>query len=112
MKLTPMQIAIILLTVATALIHLVLAYFIATQLGFQNSLMFIANGVGYLVLVAALYMPQFKKWQSIIRWILIAFAAVTILGWVAIGQRNMIGYVDKVIEVVLIVLLFIEGRRS
>jgi hypothetical protein len=112
MKLTSLQIVIILLTAATALIHLVLAYSIAVQMGVQNSLMFAANGIGYLVLVAALYMPQFKKWQGIIRWLLIAFTAVTIIGWVAIGTRNTIAYVDKLIEVAMIVLLFIDGRKK
>ena len=112
MKLTPIQIGIILLTVATALIHLVLAYSIAVQLGAANSLMFVANGIGYLALVTALYMPQFKKWQGIIRWLLIAFTAVTIIGWVMIGARNTMAYIDKLIEVILIVLLFVEGRKS
>jgi hypothetical protein len=36
---------------------------------------------------------------------------VTIIAWVAIGERNAIGITDKLIEVALIVLLFIEARR-
>jgi phosphate/sulfate permease len=99
-----LQIAIILLTVATAFIHLVL--------GIPNNLpMFILNGIGYLVLVVALYLPQLRQYQSYTRWALIAFTAVTVLGWVFIGERNMIAYLDKIIEMALIVCLFLEGRR-
>lgn len=100
-----LQIAIILLTVATAVIHL--------ALGIPNMLwMFILNGIGYLVLVAALYLPQLAAYRTYTRWALIVFAAVTIIGWVIIGARNPIAYVDKLIEVALIVLLFIEMRQS
>ncbi|MEW5867776.1 MAG: hypothetical protein AB1894_00760 [Chloroflexota bacterium] len=111
-KFGPVQIGIILLTAATAIIHLVLAYSIAVQLGLPNSLMFVANGLGYLALVAALYLPQFKKWHNWVRWALMAFTAVTIVGWVAIGSRNLIGYTDKLIEVALIALLFTESRKK
>jgi hypothetical protein len=106
---SPLQIGIILLTVATAVIHLALG--IPNVAAMPSMWMFILNGIGYLVLVTALYLPQLQKQRSLIRWALIAFTAVTVLGWVFIGQRSMIGYVDKIIEVALIVLLFIEGRK-
>jgi hypothetical protein len=100
-----LQIGIILLTVATAVIHLVL--------GVPNMLpMFVLNGIGYLVLVIALYLPRLAAYRTYTRWALIAFTAVTIIGWVVIGERNTIAYVDKLIEVALIVLLFIEMRQS
>jgi hypothetical protein len=101
----PMQIAIILLTLATAIIHL--------SLGIPNGLvMFILNGIGYIVLVSALYLPQFKAQRNLIRWALMAFTAVTVIGWVLIGLREPIAYIDKLIELALITLLFLEGRRS
>jgi hypothetical protein len=100
-----LQIGIILLVIATAAIHL--------SLGIPNFLvMFILNGIGYLVLVAALYLPQLQRYRRLIRWALIAFAAVTIIGWIAIGARSTIGYLDKVIEVALIALLLIEMRQE
>ena len=100
-----LQIGIILLTLATAVIHL--------ALGIHNQfLMFILNGIGYLVLVIALYLPQLKSYRPIIRWAFIAYTAVTIIAWAVIGSRNAIGYFDKAIEVVLIVLLFLESRQS
>lgn len=100
----PLSLAIVLLAVATAVIHL--------ALGIPNNLpLFILNGIGYLVLVVALYLPQLERYQNPIRWALILYTAVTILGWVAVGARNAIAYVDKVIEVALIVCLFLERRK-
>lgn len=103
-----MQIGIILLTLATALVHL--------QRGIEFGMpMFIANGIGYLVLVAALYVPvaflaPYRKW---IRWALIAFTLVTIVGWIAIGDKaEMIGWITKAIEIVLVILLFLDGRQK
>lgn len=104
-NLSPLQIVIILLSVATALIHIILAIP-------ENLLMFYLNGFGYLVLVIALYLPQLKSQQSWIRWALIAYTAVTIIAWVVVGARNPIAYADKLIEVVLIILLLLDGRRS
>ena len=104
-KFGPVQIGIVLLALATAVIHL--------ALGIPNSLpMFILNGIGYIVLVAALYLPQLKQYQGWVRWALIAFTAVTILGWVFIGARTPIAYLDKLVEVALIVLLLLEWKNS
>jgi hypothetical protein len=103
-----LQIAIILLTLATALIHLFLGI---SLLGMGGPPLFILNGIGYLVLLVALYLPQLRQYQNYTRWVLIGFTAITVLAWLAIGQRNMLGYVDKLIEIVLIVCLFIDGRR-
>ena len=76
--------------------------------------LFLLNGIGYLVLVSALYLPQLRQYQPIVRWLLIAFAAVTIVMYFAIaGLRvNPVGYLTKIAEVALIVLLLIDGRRS
>ena len=41
------------------------------------STLFILNGIGYLVLVIALYLPLLYRFQRLIRWLLIIFAAVT-----------------------------------
>ena len=101
-----LQIAIILLAIATAAIHLYLALTAPISLP-----MFILNGIGYLVLVTALYLPQLRRYQSIIRWVLIIYTAITVIAWAAIGERSTIAYIDKLIEIALIVLLFIEGRR-
>ena len=73
--------------------------------------LFILNFFGYIVLVAALYLPFLQRFQAIIRWLLIIFAAVTVILWyILVGSHaNPIGYADKAVEVALIVLLLIEA---
>jgi hypothetical protein len=102
-----LQIAIVLLTAATAVIHL--------ALGIPNGLtMFILNGIGYLGLVTALYLPQLRQFQGYTRWALIGYTAITILAWAFITRfdvTNPIAVVTKLIEVALIVCLYLEGRK-
>jgi hypothetical protein len=102
---TALQVGIVLLTLATALIHL--------QLAFPDPA-FILNGLGYLTLLAALYLPipQVTRYRSIVRWALIGYTALTIFLWILLGARTPIGYIDKSIEILLILLLLAEARRS
>jgi hypothetical protein len=102
-----MQLAILLLVMATALIHL--------WKGVSDGLlMFIANGLGYLALAAAAYLPiaALANLRKLAKWALLAFTAVTIIGWIVIGERSAIGYIDKAIELVLIVLVFLDLRKQ
>src|SRR5688500_9261835 len=103
---TVLRIGIVALALATAIIHVVLAYS-------ANLVEFYANGLGYLVLVTALYLPRLERFRSRIRWLLINYTVLTILLWAAFGQPyTTIGYVDKAIEVGLAVLLWLDHRRS
>ena len=100
-----LRIGIIVLTLATAFIHL--------QLNFPDPV-FILNGLGYLALLAALYLPvpQLARYRHVVRLVLIAYAALTIFLWVLVGAHTPIGYIDKAMEVTLIALLLLQGRRS
>ena len=100
-----LRIGIVVLTLGTAFIHL--------QLDFPDPV-FILNGLGYLGLLAALYMPipPLAHHRNTVRWTLAGYAALTILLWILVGARTPIGYADKVIEVALIALLLIEARRE
>ncbi len=109
-RLGPLQIGIIVLTIATALVHLTLGITSTPPL-----ILFLLNGIGYLTLVGALYLPipQLAPYHAQIRWVLIAFAAATIIGWIFTGDRTLIiGYPTKVDEIVLIILLISEARRK
>jgi hypothetical protein len=74
---------------------------------------FILNGLGYLTLLAALYLPipRLVPHQRLVRLTLIGYAMLTILAWVAIGERTLLGYSTTADEVALVILLLIEGRR-
>jgi hypothetical protein len=83
--------------------------------------LFLLNFVGYIALIAALYLPallqQFQpllRYQRVIRWLLIVYTATTIVLWFLIAgtKPNIAAYIDKPIEVALIVLLVIDDIRS
>lgn len=110
-SLTPVQIGIIILTLATAAIHIWLAFQFPSP-----DVIFILNGLGYVGLLAALFLPipQLAGYRGIVRWVLIGYTALTVVLYFAINGFFFfpVGYADKAIEVVLIALLLIEGRAS
>jgi hypothetical protein len=100
----PLRVGIVLLTLCAALIHL--------QLAFPDPA-FILNGLGYLALLAALYLPvpRLERYRNAVRWALIGYTALTIFLWILLGARTPIGYTAVAIEVALITLLLLEARR-
>ncbi|MFU8771446.1 MAG: hypothetical protein ACNA8H_03390 [Anaerolineales bacterium] len=108
------QVAIILLTLLTAGIHGIV---LNIQMQTIDPL-FTLNALGYLALLAALYLPLpiAKDNRPLVRWIFIGYTVLTVLVWVAIGDKSWpgdaLGYITKLIEVFLILLLWLEGRTS
>ncbi len=99
------KIGIILLTLITAGVHFSLLF---------PDPMFILNALGYLTLLAAYFLPipWLQQRRDLIRWVYIGFAAITILAWIAIGDKawpaDALGYFTKAVEVVLIGLLLAD----
>lgn len=116
MNRTALRAAIVILTLATAAIH----FYLVPDTG----LMFVLNGLGYLALLGALlWRPAFlQSWLAgRVRWVhyaFIAYTAVTILLWVAIGDKRFetflgqIGWADKIIEMLLIAALVLDLRQE
>jgi len=102
---TILRVGIVVLTVATALIHL--------QLAFPDPA-FILNGLGYLALLAALYLPipRVARYRNLVRWALVGYAALSIVLWIFLGARTPTGYTVKAIEISLIALLLLEARSA
>lgn len=96
------RVAVAVLTLGTAMIHLSLAF---------PDPVFILNGLGYLALLAALLSPPLSRYHGAVRWALIGYTALTVLLWVLLGARSAIGYTDKAIEVVLILVLLLWTWR-
>jgi hypothetical protein len=93
---------VVLLTLATAAIH--------ASLG---GMMFMANAAGYSVLALAMVVPgPLARYRWLVRLALMGFAAATIAGWVAFGARFDLAYLDKGIEVALIVVLLAEQWQA
>jgi len=107
----PLQAGIAILTILTAIAHLYLAF----SRGFPTRtifILFLLNGIGYLVLLVALYSPPLAGTQRPIRWLLILYTALTIILWAVIRYFNLFGYIDKLIEVLLILLLVVEDVQA
>jgi hypothetical protein len=102
---TLLRIGIIVLTLGTALIHF--------SLNFPDP-GFILAGLGYLALLASLYLPvpYVTRYRPVVPWIFIGYTALVIFLWILLGERTAIGYTDKIIEIALILLLLIEVRGS
>jgi len=77
-------------------------------------ILFLLNGIGYLVLVTALYLPALARYRSIVRGLLILFAALTIVMYFLVNgfRLNPLSVADKIAELSLIALLFVDGRQS
>jgi len=103
---------IVILTVITAIIHLLLGLGVV---GEPNPL-FILNGLGYLVLIVALFfIPQLAAQRNLIRWVLIAYAAVTFVLYFVFNWPNIwgpLGIIDKIIELILIILLWSDRSQA
>jgi hypothetical protein len=103
-----LKIIIAILTLLTAGIHFSLLF---------PDVLFILNGLGYLTLLAAylLPVPFFRNNRGLIRWAFIGFTVVTIVAWVAIGDKSWpagaMGYATKAIEVLLVIALFIDRPK-
>jgi len=140
----PLQISIIVLAVVTGLVHLYRGLTIMLRVGGaagrrSGSLagrsggpppgggpsimallplplqdLFILNFIGYVVLAIALYLPPLQRYQQVIRWILIAYAAITIILWflITMARPDVFAYIDKPIELALIALLLIDSRQA
>jgi hypothetical protein len=101
---TAIRISVVVLTMMAAIVHLSLLF---------PDPVFILNGIGYLTLLAGLYLPvpRLVPHRRVVRWALVGYATLTILAWVAIGERTLLGYSTTAGEVALVILLLMENRR-
>ncbi len=97
---------IIILTGATALIHLSLNFVMS-----KFDIMFTLNGLAYLTLLAALFLdiPFARDNRRLVRFGLIGFTIVTIIAWIFLGDKTWwLGWLTKLIELALIGLLLMK----
>ena len=112
MKRSSLRAVILVAGLTTALIHLVL---LNVAMGKIDPL-FTLNGLGYLILLAALLLnlPGVSKQQPLVHWAFMAFTTVTILAFIVIAPRpyTMLGYITKLDEIVLIAALYMHLRAK
>jgi len=104
-KFATRDLAVILLTLATSFIHF--------SLLFPDPL-FILNGLGFLALLVLYYLPAnlTLKYHNLIHSVFIGYTIITILAWIAIGNKSWpagtLGYITVIIEIALVILLFLD----
>lgn len=106
-----LQWGIVILTSITALVHFLLGLNTPLTTGWP----FLLNAAGYITLLLfyALKAPVLHRYRNVVRWLLIAYAAVTVIAWWLMeGARTPLGYFDKMVEITLILLLWLDGQRS
>ena len=111
MKLTGKHYGIILFALATAILHI----------GLFPDIMFTLNGLGYLALLAAYFLPLpfLQQRRNLVWWIFVGYTALTIILWVIMGDKNFVagtssatGYYAKVAELLLLGFLFADRPQS
>jgi hypothetical protein len=132
-----LQIAIIVLAIVTALVHLDRGITTSAMMSHAGApppgahrgpggpgilamipiplpILFYLNFLAYIILAALLYLPALRPIQNVLRWLLIILAAVTIIMWYLItgGMWNILSIIDKPVELALIILLLIDWRQS
>ena len=108
-KFGALQYGIILLAAGTAAIHLIISFPDPI-----SNIMFILNALGYLGLTAALFLPLpfARDNRPLVRYILMGYTLLTIVLWLFIGMRTPMGYTAKVIEIVLLALLWLDRKQA
>ena len=112
------RIGIILTTLATAAIHLILLNFSMHDSSGKIDILFTLNGIGFLALLAAYYLPIpiAQNYHNLVRWAFMIYTLATILAWVVMGEKSLphdwLGYVTKIIEVILLALLWTDKDRN
>jgi hypothetical protein len=103
-----LDLGIMLFTLITAVVHIYMWTFPDEEL----RIWFLLNGIGYVGLLIALYLPQLYPLRQVICYVMIAYAALTVVLYIFLGQPyDMVGVGTKIIEVLLIVMLFVKSRR-
>ena len=105
------QVGIMVTTLITAVIHVLAPFVTATP---WPPTVYVVGGLGYGVLLIALYLPTkwlFADTHPVLRWILMGYALLSIVLWAVAGDWQPLAYVDKVVEALLIALLFVESRQ-
>ena len=107
MKLTGKHYGIILFALATAVLHIILF----------PDIMFTLNGLGYLALLAAYFLPVpfLQQRHNLVWWALVVYTALTLILRAVMGDKNFVagtssatGYYAKAAELLLLAFLFAD----
>lgn len=108
------RIIIFITALITGLIHLVLLNIFTFRSTGSIDFLFTLNGLGYLALAGAFYfeLPFLRGYDKWLIYAFMAFTLATIIAWVAVGARSTLGYITKLDEVILLVMLGLYLREE
>ncbi len=113
MNRSTLRLVIAILTIITAAIHLLLG---VGMIGDMLGKLFILNAIGYLALLAAFWLDIPKGQVGLVRMVLMAFAAVTVIAYFVVNKgdsfSSLLGLITKLDELLLIVALYLYGRSA
>lgn len=102
------RLVIVITTLITATVHLIVLNIPFIRDTGSPDILFTLNGLGYLgLLVLFLWNPSIvAERRELFHYAFMGFTLVTILAWVAMGSRDLVGYGTKLDEVILVVALW------
>ena len=108
-----LRLAVIILTLITAAIHLLLGVGSLTGGDTMFGVLFLLNGIGFLVLMGGVVtnsVPVLSENKSLAHYGLMAFALITIIAYVVINGFDFgaMGIISKVDEVLLIIATYLH----
>jgi len=108
-QIAALQVAIVVCTLTVAFMHL----FAGLQPIEDFRFWFLFNGLIYLGLLTAFFMPHFRAKHHLISFLLMGYALLTIVLWFLLGQPDeLISCITNAVELVLVVFAFYEGYRA
>jgi hypothetical protein len=111
-KISGLYILLMIAVVITAIVHLSLGSDFLTNPG---DIMFLLNGIGYIVLTVLFIFPiaWTQPYHEIIRWVLVGYTVLTIILWVVMnGKIEPVGIITKLSELAIIVILIIDRPKK
>lgn len=100
---------IALLAAATGILHILVGFNVISGGTGGTNWLLIANGAGFLVLIA-LFLTTSGSTRRTIRWILLAYTLITLIGYFVLGGGfdNTVALIIKAIELLLAILLLLD----
>lgn len=109
-----LRIAVIILAAITGIVHLYLGID-GFDINDRYKVLWVLNGIGYFVLLGLLFLdvPFFSERRDLAHYLLMLFALVTIIAWwVTGGSRELLGYLTKLDEVLLIIATYLHLQAT
>lgn len=101
-----------LLLIAAVLVTTVIHLYLGLAFG---DVLFLLNALGFVGLTALYLLPikMLQPYRGLVRWVLMGYSLLTIIMWAIMnGKLDAPGIAAKSVEVLIIILLFLDRKSS